>query len=356
MESKKDSIHRVTSAILNKINTTIETSRTKALLANIRNSINKNISNNIESMSYLFSNLPEEFLGNSIKLCYEEEAIITAIQLYAIHQQGAKYSVLKLDYEKDERRQNIGDALSTLRGDDNESIDKRFNVMITSSSFKELKHHLRQLIKILKAKSDAKVDYAKLSEDLYWFLLGKKDGVKLSWSRSYYRIRKNKKLKEKLKMKTRLFLDVHAIQTVPPANINRDDTGSPKTAQYGGVTRARVSSQSWKRAIRKYFNDNGKINNIGIRSLQIVKYIAEKIIKIDESMLFDVAMEMAEKTLNAAKISTKDQKVKALFFISDKQAEKLAEASIAKNEDKKYLQDILKTEDSIDICLFLVEC
>lgn len=153
-------------------------------------------------------------------------------------------------------------------------------------------------------------------------------------------------------MKTRLFLDVHAIQTVPPANINRDDTGSPKTAQYGGVTRARVSSQSWKRAIRKYFNDNGKINNIGIRSLQIVKYIAEKIIKIDESMLFDVAMEMAEKTLNAAKISTKDQKVKALFFISDKQAEKLAEASIAKNEDKKYLQDILKTEDSIDICLF----
>lgn len=153
-------------------------------------------------------------------------------------------------------------------------------------------------------------------------------------------------------MKTRLFLDVHAIQTVPPSNINRDDTGSPKTAQYGGVTRARVSSQSWKRAIRKYFNDNGKINNIGIRSLQIVKYIAEKIIKIDESMLFDVAMEMAEKTLNAAKISTKDQKVKALFFISDKQAEKLAEASIAKNEDKKYLQDILKTEDSIDICLF----
>ncbi|MEB3429312.1 type I-E CRISPR-associated protein Cse2/CasB [Citroniella saccharovorans] len=199
MESKKDSIHRVTSAILNKINTTIETSRTKALLANIRNSINKNISNNIESMSYLFSNLPEEFLGNSIKLCYEEEAIITAIQLYAIHQQGAKYSVLKLDYEKDERRQNIGDALSTLRGDDNESIDKRFNVMITSSSFKELKHHLRQLIKILKAKSDAKVDYAKLSEDLYWFLLGKKDGVKLSWSRSYYRIRKNKKLEGEIK-------------------------------------------------------------------------------------------------------------------------------------------------------------
>ncbi|OFK79605.1 type I-E CRISPR-associated protein Cse2/CasB [Anaerosphaera sp. HMSC064C01] len=195
MESKKDSIYRVTSAILNKINNTIETPKTKALLANIRNSINKNISNNIETMSYIFSNLPEEFLGNSIKLSYEEEAIFTAIQLYAIHQQGAKSSVLKLDYEKDERRQNIGDALSTLRGEDSESIDRRFNAMITSSNYKELKHHLRQLIKLLKAKSDVKVDYAKLAEDLYWFLLGKKDGIKLSWSRSYYRIRKNENMK-----------------------------------------------------------------------------------------------------------------------------------------------------------------
>lgn len=52
---------------------------------------------------------------------------------------------------------------------------------------------------------------------------------------------------------SRLFLDVHAIQTVPPSNINRDDTGSPKTALYGGVTRARVSSQSWKKAMRRYF-------------------------------------------------------------------------------------------------------
>ena len=32
-------------------------------------------------------------------------------------------------------------------------------------------------------------------------------------------------------MRSRLFLDVHAIQTVPPANINRDDTGSPKVGK-----------------------------------------------------------------------------------------------------------------------------
>jgi len=53
----------------------------------------------------------------------------------------------------------------------------------------------------------------------------------------------------------RLYVDVHVLQTVPPSCVNRDDTGSPKTAVYGGVTRARVSSQSWKRAVRMMFKE-----------------------------------------------------------------------------------------------------
>lgn len=51
-------------------------------------------------------------------------------------------------------------------------------------------------------------------------------------------------------MTTPRFLDVHALQTVPFANLNRDDLGSPKSLVYGGATRTRVSSQCWKRAIR----------------------------------------------------------------------------------------------------------
>ncbi|MCT7801013.1 MAG: type I-E CRISPR-associated protein Cas7/Cse4/CasC [Lactobacillus iners] len=150
----------------------------------------------------------------------------------------------------------------------------------------------------------------------------------------------------------RLFLDIHAIQTVPPSNINRDDTGSPKTAQYGGVTRARVSSQSWKRAIRKYFYDKGDTQNIGIRSCDIVKYIAKKIVDKDNSISVEDAITLVEKTLNAAKLSTKDQKLKALFFISDNQADKFAQACLDKKSDKTELQEILKTDTSIDIALF----
>lgn len=152
---------------------------------------------------------------------------------------------------------------------------------------------------------------------------------------------------------TRLFLDVHAIQTVPPSNINRDDTGSPKTAQYGGVTRARVSSQSWKKAIRTYFLEHGALANVGIRSLEIVRYVAEKIIAIDESIEQEVALELAQKILGDAGVSTtKDKKTRALFFISSKQANKLAQAAIEGTTKKAELQELLKNDPAIDIALF----
>ena len=51
----------------------------------------------------------------------------------------------------------------------------------------------------------------------------------------------------------RLYVDFHVLQTVPPSCVNRDDTGSPKTAVYGGAVRARVSSQAWKHAMRVMF-------------------------------------------------------------------------------------------------------
>ena len=149
-----------------------------------------------------------------------------------------------------------------------------------------------------------------------------------------------------------LFLDIHVIQAVPPSNINRDDTGSPKTAQYGGVTRARVSSQSWKKAIRDYFNTNGLYANVGIRSLDIIRYIADKIQEKDSSKTEDDAIKLASDTLDKAGVKSKDNRLKALFFIGSDQAEKLAEAAIDGIADKKELHAILKNNPAIDIALF----
>ena len=46
------------------------------------------------------------------------------------------------------------------------------------------------------------------------------------------------------------FIQLHLLTSYPPANLNRDDLGRPKTAIMGGEPRLRVSSQSLKRAWR----------------------------------------------------------------------------------------------------------
>lgn len=150
----------------------------------------------------------------------------------------------------------------------------------------------------------------------------------------------------------RLYLDIHAIQTLPPSNVNRDDSGSPKTAQYGGVQRARVSSQAWKRAMRAYFQEHSSVN-LGVRTKRIVNYVAEQIQKADPSVNETKAMEMAEAVLNAAGIKTdKDKAAKALFFLGKKQAESLASAALRGEKDRKILKDCLNDNPEIDIALF----
>lgn len=51
-------------------------------------------------------------------------------------------------------------------------------------------------------------------------------------------------------------IEVHILQNFAPSNLNRDDTGSPKDALFGGYRRARISSQALKRAAREYVRDH----------------------------------------------------------------------------------------------------
>lgn len=197
MGKKSNSVYREAENILADINKNINSPSTKALLAKIRNSVDKDLLHNIDLLSCIFSSVSYDGGESDGELSYKEQAIFTVLQLYAIHQQSSYESVLKTegDYDKEQKyKDNIGDALATLRSEENESIDKRFNTMIVSTDYKRLTYHLRQMIKILKSKSDAKVDYAKLAEDLYWFMMGRKEEVKLSWARSYYKYRKNEEM------------------------------------------------------------------------------------------------------------------------------------------------------------------
>jgi CRISPR system Cascade subunit CasC len=50
-----------------------------------------------------------------------------------------------------------------------------------------------------------------------------------------------------------MFLELHVVQSFGPSVINRDDTNTPKSTIFGGVPRARVSSQCLKRLMREHY-------------------------------------------------------------------------------------------------------
>lgn len=85
------------------------------------------------------------------------------------------------------------------------------------------------------------------------------------------------------------FVQLHLLTSYPPANLNRDDLGRPKTAMMGGEPRLRVSSQSLKRAWRtsEVFADSLK-GHIGTRTkemgIQVFNQLREKGIAKKDAM------------------------------------------------------------------------
>lgn len=126
-------------------------------------------------------------------------------------------------------------------------------------------------------------------------------------------------------MTERLFVDIHVIETLPPSCVNRDDLGSPKTAFYGGVTRARVSSQTWKRAIRMEFE--AMQEEIGQRTKHLSRLLTEQILKLAPET--ENAQKLAEKLPEEVKIKVgNDHTLSALFFISPAQLRALAQVAV----------------------------
>ena len=160
------------------------------------------------------------------------------------------------------------------------------------------------------------------------------------------------------------YVDIHIIQSLPPSCVNRDDSGSPKSAVYGGVRRLRVSSQSWKRATRLYFNDLLDAKDVGVRTKRVVEVLAERITE-DAPELADAAAGLAEKVFAAARIKLAPPRGKKdapqesgyLLFLSTSQIERLAGLAIASARggealDAKTVKKIFKEAHAVDIALF----
>lgn len=171
--------------------------------------------------------------------------------------------------------------------------------------------------------------------------------------------------------KENLYIDINVLQTVPSSNINRDDTGTPKTAMYGGVTRSRVSSQSWKGVIRQAFqkesNDEDWLK--GYRTKKVSALLSQRIQDLKPDLDEDAATKAANDLLKTAGLKVKLDKKNgefltgALLFVSKGQLNKLAQYAIDNpdlgekkskelKETKKELKQILLNDNSLALAMF----
>ncbi|WP_043564581.1 type I-E CRISPR-associated protein Cas7/Cse4/CasC [Actinomyces israelii] len=159
------------------------------------------------------------------------------------------------------------------------------------------------------------------------------------------------------------YVDIHVIQSLPPSCVNRDDSGSPKSAVYGGVRRLRVSSQSWKRAARLYFNNLLDASDVGVRTKRVAELLAAQIAE-DAPDLAESAPDLVGEVFKLAKIKLsaprkKDGPLESgyLLFLSTSQIARLAELAIAAARsgealDAKAVKKIFKEAHAVDIALF----
>ena len=151
-------------------------------------------------------------------------------------------------------------------------------------------------------------------------------------------------------------LELHILQSVPVACLNRDDLNSPKTAIFGGIQRARVSSQSWKRAIRELAKEANPALFKGERTRLIHQPLLEalKALNLPEPEADDGAKKIADLL---AKLDTKSSdkvKVTTLYFMSPLEIETLAKVYAETKDAKKALKavDAKALKDAADISLF----
>ncbi len=134
-------------------------------------------------------------------------------------------------------------------------------------------------------------------------------------------------------MKT--IIEIHALQNFAPSNLNRDDTGAPKDALFGGTRRARVSSQCLKRAVRQHFAELVEQNalasdDVAVRTKRVLDALTKSLVA--KGRFEAEATDKVRLALAAMELTVKeDGKSEYLLFLGQREV-----SSIANIIDEKW--------------------
>lgn len=166
-----------------------------------------------------------------------------------------------------------------------------------------------------------------------------------------------------------MFLEIHILQNFALSNLNRDDTGAPKTCTFGGARRARISSQCLKRAIRTHFRAEGLVPSelLSYRTKLLCREVTGRLAA--SGVEPEMAGQVTTKALELLEFKLKNGKTEYLLMLGEREIDRLTqicrehgEALLAgggkkgkKDGDSPLPQMLLEAingGDALDIALF----
>lgn len=166
------------------------------------------------------------------------------------------------------------------------------------------------------------------------------------------------------------FIQLHALTVYAPSNLNRDDTGRPKSAKFGGAERLRISSQALKRAIRTSDAFKARVGaNRGERTQRLGEVVRQHLLDkgVDRTKATEVARGIAgifgkQKDAKAVDKEGRDTStyIEQLAFVSADEraaaldwADKLVAGEALPEKPQDKVAALLKSADSAtDIAMF----
>ena len=150
-------------------------------------------------------------------------------------------------------------------------------------------------------------------------------------------------------------IECHILQNFAPSCLNRDDTNTPKDCEFGGSRRARVSSQSWKRAVRDFFRTQNSAP-VGTRTKHLKEQLGARLAREATPDEISFFVEAAYSKMDAKR----PDETAVLLFISETELE-AATACIRQEQgklkkdyklDKSVIESLKAAQPSADIALF----
>jgi CRISPR system Cascade subunit CasC len=117
-----------------------------------------------------------------------------------------------------------------------------------------------------------------------------------------------------------MIIELHVLQNFAPANLNRDDTNSPKECMFGGYRRARISSQCIKHSMRNYFKKNElvEVDNLGVRTKGLVNEVTAQLVAFGKAE--EEARSATIKAIESiGKLKLDKEKTQYLLFLGRKE-------------------------------------